>query len=153
MTNWQEEERKRVIELLKSDAQKGLSNNEAAKRLRQNGANELAAQNEINPRRIFIRQFSDLMIIVLLAAAMISLFLGETADAVTIGIIVLANGILGFIQEYRAEKSIAALKDLTAPKAYVKRDGNWREIPAAELTVGDIVKISAGDIVPADLRF
>ena len=152
MTNWQEEERKRVIELLKSDAQKGLSNNEAVKRLRQNGANELAAQNEINPRRIFIRQFSDLMIIVLLAAAMISLFLGETADAVTIGIIVLANGILGFIQEYRAEKSIAALKDLTAPKAYVKREGNWREIPAAELTLGDIVKISAGDIVPADLR-
>lgn len=152
MTNWQQDSRAEVIKKLKSNVDIGISTDEAQKRMRKYGENVLHTAKTPKAYKIFLRQFTDVMIVILLLAAVVSAFLGEIADAVTIAIIVLANGILGFVQEYRAEKSIAVLKQLTAPVAHVKRNGVWQEIKAAELVIGDIVQINAGDIVPADLR-
>lgn len=152
MNNWHQKDIRTTVNLLKSDINRGLSEKEAKARLLRNGENALKASASIKAYKIFFSQFGDLMIIILLLAAVISFALGETADAVTIVLIVLANGILGFIQEYRAEKSIASLKELTAPTARVKRDGAFRDILAEELVVGDIVRLNVGDIVSADMR-
>lgn len=152
MSNWQTKDKQTVVKLLKSDIDRGLSAKEAKKRLEETGSNILRAKSAPKAYKIFLAQFSDLMIIILLLAAAVSFALGETADAVTIVLIVFANGVLGFIQEYRAEKSIAALKEMTAPWACVKRDGTFQDILAERIVPGDIVRISAGDIVPADMR-
>lgn len=152
MTNWQQDSRADVVKKLKSNIDSGISTDEAQKRMRKYGENVLNTAETPKAYKIFLRQFTDMMIVILLLAAVVSAFLGEIADAVTIAIIVLANGILGFVQEYRAEKSIAVLKQLTAPIAHVKRNGIWQETKAQELVIGDIVQINAGDIVPADLR-
>ena len=128
MAAWHEQSAQESCEQLKTNPLKGLSQSEAKKRLEKNGANILNEGEKVHPLKMFLGQFSDLMIIVLIFAAIISAFLGEIADAVTIGIIILANGILGFIQEYKAQKSIAALKNLTNPVAVVKRNGSWQSI-------------------------
>ncbi len=129
---------------------KGLSSSEAAERLERYGENSLAKEKKARPLKIFLGQFRDVMIMILLAATVISFFLGEIYDAVTIVIIVLLNAILGFIQEYRTEKTLIALKNMTAPSAKCWRDGSLVTIPAAELVPGDIIRLEAGDKVPAD---
>ncbi|MDD7794576.1 calcium-translocating P-type ATPase, PMCA-type [Clostridium sp. 'White wine YQ'] len=128
----------------------GLTSKEAEFRMKKFGPNELTKGKKKSPFMVFISQFNDLMIWVLLASTVISCFMGDTADAITIIIIVLINGILGFIQEYRTEKSLDALKSLAAPTCKVIRDGNMRVINAINLTVGDWVDLEAGDRVPAD---
>lgn len=130
--------------------EKGLSSAEAAERLRKDGANTLADEKKAKPLKIFLGQFRDVMIMILLAATVVSFFLGEIYDAVTIIIIVLLNAILGFIQEYRTERTLAALKNMAAPSAKCYRDGSLTTIPAAELVRGDIIRTEAGDRVPAD---
>lgn len=133
-----------------SSPEKGLSSADAAERLKKQGANTLAKEKKARPVRIFLGQFRDVMIMILLAATVVSFFLGEIYDAVTIIIIVLLNAILGFIQEYKTEKTLIALESMTAPSAKCYRDGVLISVPAAELVTGDIVRLEAGDKVPAD---
>lgn len=129
---------------------RGLSSAEAAERLKKYGENSLAKGKKARPMKIFLGQFRDVMILILLAATVVSFFLGEIYDAVTIIIIVLLNAILGFAQEYKTERTLIALKNMTAPSAKCYRDGVLVTVPAAELVPGDIIRIEAGDRVPAD---
>jgi len=128
----------------------GLSEKDAEKRLLEYGHNELRERKKASAISIFFSQFKDFMVMVLLAATLISFSLGETMDAIAIIIIVVMNAVLGFIQEYRTEKSLEALKDLSAPHATVIRDGREKEIEARDIVPGDLIILEAGDIVPAD---
>ena len=125
----------------------GLTTKAARERLKQDGENELAAAAKLHPLRMFLGQFRDVMVLILLAATGVSAFLGEISDAVTIILIVLLNAILGFLQEYRTEQTLESLRSLTAPTATVCRDGKWQTIPARELVCGDCIRL---DNVPAD---
>jgi len=140
-----------LIQALKTGRQ-GLSEEEAKHRLEEIGPNELREIKKITPLEIFLRQFKSFLVIILLIATAISAFLGEFNDALVIAIIVLLNAVLGFAQEYRAERSMEALKRLTAPKARVIRDGVDVEILAKELVPGDVILFKTGDKVPADSR-
>ncbi|WP_436663518.1 calcium-translocating P-type ATPase, SERCA-type [Alicyclobacillus acidoterrestris] len=130
----------------------GLSSTSVEERRKVHGLNQLSDGTKVSLLTVFLNQFRDFMIIVLLAATLISGLLGEFTDAVTIIAIIFLNGILGFIQEVRAEKSLSALKELTAPMAQVRRDGAVISVPAKELVPGDIVLLEDGDRVPADGR-
>jgi Ca2+-transporting ATPase len=130
----------------------GLSEAAVRERLEQYGPNELARAKKITAGRILLRQFANLLIVILLAATGISFFLGERLDAWVILAIVLACVVLGFIQEYRAEKAAAALQKLAAPVATVVRAGKEREIPAREVVPGDVLVLHTGDRVAADAR-
>jgi len=140
-----------VLEALGAGLQ-GLSETEAQERLERYGPNELAAGQKITAWRILLRQFGNLLIAILLAATVISFFLGERLDAWVILIIVLACVLLGFFQEYRAEQAAAALQKMAAPVATVVRAGKEREIPARELVPGEVLVLHAGDRVAADAR-
>ena len=128
----------------------GLTEQEAKSRLRQDGENVLAEAQKPKPVRIFLGQFRDVMVMILLAATAVSILLGELTDAITIILIVLLNAILGFLQEYRTEKTLETLRQMTAPTAAVCRNGKWQTISAAELVRGDLIRLEAGDRVPAD---
>lgn len=128
----------------------GLTEQEAQVRLRKDGKNVLAQAQKPKPIRIFLGQFRDVMVMILLAATAVSVLLGEVTDAVTIILIVLLNAILGFVQEFRTEKTLETLRRMTAPTARVCRDGKWRSIPAEELVAGDWIQLEAGDRIPAD---
>ncbi|NLI11175.1 MAG: calcium-transporting P-type ATPase, PMR1-type [Peptococcaceae bacterium] len=141
-----------VVERLKTDLKKGLTDREVKERAARFGPNELLKAPKTPPWVLFLNQFKDFMVLVLLAATAVSGFLGEYADAVTIMIIVAVNAVLGFVQEYRAERSLEALKKLTSPEARVFRDGQERRVRTVELVPGDIVVLEEGDRVPADLR-
>ncbi|PZE22531.1 calcium-translocating P-type ATPase, SERCA-type [Paenibacillus xerothermodurans] len=132
---------------------KGLSSEEAEKRLAEHGLNELSEGTKISPIALFFNQFKDFMVLVLMGATLISGLLGEYLDAITIIAIIIMNGILGFIQEFRAERSLRALKELSAPNAKVIRDGKLEQIPARSMVVGDVVLLESGDRIPADVRF
>lgn len=130
----------------------GLSNEEAKRRLNIYGLNELKQEKKISPLSIFLNQFKNFLIIILLIATAISFVIGEVVDAIIILIIVFLCAFLGFIQEYRSEKAVEALKKLASPEAKVVRDGKEIKIPAAELVPGDIILLEVGDKVPADAR-
>ena len=129
---------------------KGLTSTEAQKRLVQYGENVIESKKGNGPLKVFAGQFRDVMVMILLVGAVISVFLGEVYDALTIIVIVMLNAILGFVQEYRTEKTLEALKNMTAPTAKVMRDGKKSVIPAAEIVPGDAVYLETGDRVPAD---
>ncbi|MDZ4655194.1 MAG: calcium-translocating P-type ATPase, PMCA-type [Coriobacteriia bacterium] len=141
-----------VIERLASDKHTGLTAEEATRRLGEYGPNELQKAEKAPAWRMFLAQFNDFMIWVLMAAVAISAAEGQTIEAVAITAILLLNGILGFFQEYRAEQALEALRQLSAPTATVVRGGVEQEVPAATLVPGDIVLLEAGDKVPADGR-
>lgn len=128
----------------------GLTEKEAAARLKTEGRNVFEEKKKTGAVRIFVGQFKDVMVMILLAATVISVLLGEISDAVTIILIVLLNAILGFIQEYRTEHTLEALRSMTAPTAKCYRDGSLKEIEAARLVTEDIIEIEAGDRIPAD---
>jgi Ca2+-transporting ATPase len=130
----------------------GLSAEEASKRLGQYGRNELIESKKRTLFMMFLDQFKDFMIMVLIAAAIISGIIGELVDTLAIVVIVILNAIIGFVQEYRAEKAIKALKKMAAPTAVVYRDMKPMTISASQLVPGDVVILEAGSIVPADLR-
>lgn len=130
----------------------GLTEEESVNRLEKYGNNELKKTKGISPLKIFIRQFTSFITIILLVAIAISLLMGEKLDAIVISIIVVLNGIFGFVQEYKAEKAIEALKKLTALKARVIRDGKEEEIDSKDLVPGDIILLETGSKVPADGR-
>src|SRR5688500_18126720 len=148
-----------VVAELGSDPQRGLSGQDASARLRQYGPNELETEKPVPAWRRFLAQFQDVLIILLLVATAISLGLWvyerDTAlpyEGLAIFAIVLLNGILGHVQETRAERAVAALRAMSANEATVLRDGERRSVPAAELVPGDVVLIEEGDTIPADAR-
>lgn len=130
----------------------GLSSAQASQRLATNGPNSLPEGHRRSPWIIFLAQFSDFMIWVLLAAALVSGLIGEPRDAIAILVIVLFNAVIGTLQEFRAERALDALKEMAAPECLVLRDGRRQLLPATLLVPGDIVVLEAGNRVPADLR-
>ncbi len=132
--------------------EKGLSSSEAAERLQHFGKNELATQEAASPLKMFLNQFANLMIGLLAGAAVISAAIGEWEDALLIGIIVVVNAVIGFLQEWRAEQAVAALKRLAQPTARVWRDGSLRDVAVAEIVPGDLMELVAGNYVLADAR-
>ncbi|MDI6845936.1 MAG: calcium-translocating P-type ATPase, SERCA-type [Candidatus Saccharicenans sp.] len=141
-----------VASTFDSDLKNGLTSEQAAAHLEKFGPNQLQETRLRSPLAVFFDQFKSFLIWVLMAAAVISGFLGEWVDALAIIGIVLLNAILGFVQEYRAEKSLAALKRMAAPMAKVIRDGQLKQIPASEVVPGDLLELEAGDHVAADAR-
>ena len=141
-----------VIETLKSDPKSGLSQAEAKTRLAQYGLNELIERGKKNPWVIFFNQFKEVMVIVLIIAALVSAFLGEYTEVIVILAIVVLNAILGFTQEYRAEQAMEALKKMAVPHVRVRRDHHVQEISSTNLVPGDIVLLEAGNLIPADCR-
>ncbi|MEH7482866.1 calcium-translocating P-type ATPase, SERCA-type [Neobacillus drentensis] len=141
-----------VEKSLETDFSSGLSQEEVKKRINLHGLNELDEGEKQSALLLFFSQFKDFMVLVLLAATLISGLLGEYIDAIAIIAIVIINGFLGFFQERRAEKSLQALKALSAPQVSVLRDGQWIKIPSKEIVVGDILKFVSGDRIGADVR-
>jgi Ca2+-transporting ATPase len=130
----------------------GLAADEAARRLAESGPNELPGADAVSPWAILGAQFQNVLIIILLVAVALSALLGEVLEAVVIAVIVLFAILLGFVQEYRAERAMEALRRMAAPMALVVRGGRELRIPSRELVQGDLVRLAAGDRIPADLR-
>jgi Ca2+-transporting ATPase len=130
----------------------GLSQGEAARRQREHGRNEIQREKTRSPWAVLLEQFRSPMIALLLGACVVSALLGEHADAIAIGAIVLLNALIGFAQEFKAERALMALRSMTAPRARVMRDGYAVQLPAAEVVPGDVLLLEAGDIVAADAR-
>lgn len=149
--NWYSENTAKIYESLKSSPQ-GLSDNEADFRLKHSGLNELYQHTGNSAWQILVHQFSDFMILILLGAAVISGIIGDLSDTIVILFIVLVNAVIGFSQEYRAEKALVALRQMADPVAVVIRDGKSKQIPGKLIVPGDIINLEAGRAVPADLR-
>jgi P-type Ca2+ transporter type 2C len=143
--------REEVASKLQSNAD-GLTSQQATDRLQQYGPNEIEAKKKKTWWGILLSQFTDFMIIILMAAAVISGFIGDSTDMIVIFAIVLLNAIVGFIQEWRAEKAIEALQQMAASKARVMRDKKPTDIEALKLVPGDVVLLEAGNVIPADVR-
>ncbi|GIN61471.1 calcium-transporting ATPase [Robertmurraya siralis] len=141
-----------IEKVLNTDFSNGLTNSDAKKRVKQHGYNELDEGEKQSALLLFFSQFKDFMVLVLLGAVLISGLLGEYIDAIAIIAIIILNGFLGFFQERKAEKSLQALKELSAPSVMVMREGEWEKIPSKELVPGDVVKFSSGDRIGADVR-
>lgn len=135
-----------------TDPERGLSSAEASARLTAHGPNELLARPSKPAWRLFLEQFANAMIVVLIGAAVITALIGDLKDTVVIAAIVILNGIIGFIQEYQAEQAMEALTRLTSPTTRVIRDGIVASVPARDLVPGDLVRLEAGDVVTADVR-
>ena len=153
MTSIYNMDRAEVLEELKADASTGLAQSEAGARLAKLGANELVEKGRRTPFGILWEQLTATMVLILIAAAVIAAILGDSKNAIAIGAIVLLYAVLGFIQEYRAEQAIAALKKLSVPVVRALRDGKLGELSARELVPGDIIQVEAGNMIPADVRF
>ncbi len=149
--NWYQLPVKEVIQKL-GTSEKGLTDKEAKQRLSQHGLNKLAEEEKINKFKILLHQFTSPLIYILLVAGVVTIFLEEYIDSGVIFSVVILNAIIGFIQEFKAEESVRALKKMVVPKAKVLRNGNEKEINSEELVPGDIVMLASGVRVPADLR-
>ncbi len=152
MTQWWQLDVEKAAGLLDSNLSTGLTSGQVADKLQRFGHNRIEGAKGPSPLAIFLSQFEDFIIWVLIGAAIVSGFLQEWVDAIAIIAIVILNAILGFIQEYRAEKSLAALKKLASPTSRVIRDGQHAVISSFELVPGDIIELEAGDNIPADGR-
>ncbi|WP_020059208.1 calcium-translocating P-type ATPase, SERCA-type [Bacillus sp. 123MFChir2] len=150
--NWYELRAHEVEERTNTNVKTGLTEQEVEIRLKKLGPNELQEAKRPSALVVFLAQFKDFMVLVLFGATIISAFLGEYVDAIAIVAIVIINGILGFFQERKAEKSLEALKELAAPQVTVLRNGKWLKIPSKGLVLGDIIKFSSGDRIGADVR-
>ncbi|MFS0727755.1 calcium-translocating P-type ATPase, SERCA-type [Paenibacillus sp. 1P07SE] len=149
---WHQMDAEEIARNVGCDPIRGLASEEAAERLERYGRNELSEGKRISPLTLLLNQFKDFMVLVLVGATLVSALLGEYLDAVTIIAIIVINGILGFVQEFRAERSLRALKALSAPSASVVRGGEVTSVAASELVPGDLVLLEPGDRVPADIR-
>jgi Ca2+-transporting ATPase len=152
LNKWWNQSPENVSLNLKTDLHRGLTKEDAKKRLEEFGYNQLPEQKQASPFKLLIEQFSSFIVWTLIAAALIAGFLGEWIDATAIGVIVVLNAILGFFQEFRAEQSLAALRKMVSPSSKVVRDGELQTIPSNEIVSGDLVLIEAGDRIPADGR-
>jgi Ca2+-transporting ATPase len=150
--NWHSIEPPQVLKELDTDLHKGLTEDEVKKRLEKYGYNELKKEEKISPFILFINQFKNILIIILIVAIVLSALVGEVVDAVIIAVIVVFCAVLGFIQEYRAERALEALKKMLSPTITALRGGKEEEVPSKELVPGDILLLEAGDKIPADAR-
>lgn len=150
--NWHLINQKELLKMLGARPN-GLQQVDVEEKLATHGMNELVREKKIPAWLKFLKQFQDFMIVVLMIAAVIAGFMGDVTDTVIILLIVILNAVIGFVQEYRAEKAVEALRNMAAPFATVLRDGSINIIPAIELVPGDIVMLEAGQVVPADIRF
>ncbi|MDD4287489.1 MAG: cation-translocating P-type ATPase [Candidatus Peribacteraceae bacterium] len=151
-TNWHTLSAEQTLKMLHTPLQSGLSDEEAGRRLKEYGPNEIKKADGISPWKILFEQCKNVLIIILVIAIVLSAILGHEIEAITIGIIVVFAVLLGFIQEYKAERAIEALRKMTAPLATVLRGGEEQDIPAKEIVPGDLVFLVAGNRVPADGR-
>ena len=149
---WFDAPSQEVLQKLNVNPDVGLSESEAKERLEKYGENKLASQSKKSLWQLFLSQINDVMIYILLVAAIISAFMHEYSDTIVILLVILINALIGVFQESKAEKSLEALKKLSTPKAIVKREGIIKEIPSEEVVVGDIIILDAGRYLPADLR-
>lgn len=149
---WYNEDSKEIVEKLTSNSINGLTNEEVKIRLEKNGLNQLKAKKKKSFIMLLFSQINDAMIYILFVAALISGIVGEISDAIIIIIVILINAFIGIFQESKAEKSLESLKNLSTPRAIVKRDGEILEIDSKEVVIGDIIIIDAGRYIPADLR-
>jgi P-type Ca2+ transporter type 2C len=149
---WYTSEVAEVLRALGTDPGSGLGEEEAARRLEELGPNELEDRGTRSPWAILWEQFTSALIVILIVAALASALLGDYEDSIAIAVIVVLNAALGFVQEYRAQRAMAALKRLAAPRVKVRREGHAREISGRELVPGDVVLLEAGNLVPADGR-
>jgi Ca2+-transporting ATPase len=152
MATWYRMTSEETLFCLETDSEQGLTQDEAQRRLVEHGPNELIDHGIKNPWRILWEQLIAVMVVILIIAAVISAFLGDFHDSIAIMVIVVLNAILGFTQEYRAEKAMAALKKLAFPTVKVRREGHVLEISARELVLGDILLLEAGNVISADAR-
>lgn len=150
--NWHLTEIETASLELQTNPQKGLSNAEAQSRLAKHGPNELVERGGRTPWKILWEQITATMVLILIAAAIVAAFLGDTKNAVAILAIVILYSILGFVQEYRAEQAMASLKRMSVPVVRVVRDGLLAEVSARELVPGDLLQIETGNVIPADAR-
>ena len=151
-TRWHCVDADDVIQSMDTDVASGLSVEEAARRLQDAGPNVFKSTDEARWYRVLGRQFIDVLILILLVAAAVSVIVGELADALTILAIIALNGTLGFVQEWKAERALKALRGMLSPRCHVVREGREREVAARTLVPGDVVRLETGDRVPADLR-
>jgi P-type Ca2+ transporter type 2C len=152
MQQWHTQEVNAVAVELRTDPVRGLNDGEVALRLEKYGSNELQGRGEKHPLSILLEQFTSTMVLILIAAAVVSAFLGKTTETIAIAAIVILFALLGFFQEYRAERAMAALRKMTVPVVRVRRGGRAIECSARELVPGDIILLEAGNVVPADIR-
>ncbi|WP_274292716.1 calcium-transporting P-type ATPase, PMR1-type [Clostridium perfringens] len=149
---WYKKSKNEILQELDVDEKNGLSSTEALRRLEKYGKNKLETKKNKTLFKQFLSQLKDVMIYILIIAAIISAFLGEISDALIILLVIIINAVIGVIQESKAEKALDALKELSTPKALVKRDGSLKEILSEDIVPGDIVIIDAGRYIPGDLR-
>lgn len=149
---WYKKSKNEILQDLDVDEKNGLSSTEALRRLEKYGKNKLETKKKKTLFKQFLSQLKDVMIYILIIAAIISAFLGEISDALIILLVIIINAVIGVIQESKAEKALDALKELSTPKALVKRDGSLKEILSEDIVPGDIVIIDAGRYIPGDLR-
>jgi Ca2+-transporting ATPase len=149
---WHSRETDAVLRELNTDPKKGLDRNEVKKRIEQYGYNELKHEIRVSPWTIFLKQFKNVLIIILIIAVILSAFVGEFLDALIILVIVVFCALLGFVQEYRAERALEALKEMLSPTITAIREGREEEVPSKELVPGDILLMQGGDRIPADAR-
>src|SRR5699024_1101831 len=152
LMNWYELPVSEVKHRLDVNEEEGMEHEEVERRRQLYGKNQLIGSKRMPMWLVFLKQFQDFLVMILLAATLIAGLLGEYIDALAIMLIVLLNGVIGFFQEHKAEKSLEKLKQLSAPNVRVLRDEEWLTIPAEQAVVGDVVRITSGDRVPADLR-
>jgi len=150
--NWHLQSVDKSLEALQTGPETGLAQSEADSRLKQYGRNELIEKGGRTPLKILWEQLTATMVLILIAAAIVAGLLGDMKNTIAISAIVILYAILGFIQEYRAEQAIAALKKLSVPNVRVLRDGLFKELSARDLVPGDIVQLEAGNVLPADVR-
>ncbi|RUR40340.1 calcium-transporting P-type ATPase, PMR1-type [Clostridium perfringens] len=149
---WYKKSKNEILKELDVDEKNGLSSNEALRRLEKYGKNKLVTKKKKTLFKQFLSQLKDVMIYILIIAAIISAFLGEISDALIILLVIVINAVIGVVQESKAEKALDALKELSTPKSLVKRDGSLKEILSEDIVPGDIVIIDAGRYIPGDLR-
>lgn len=152
MSSWHSMEVEQVVKELDTDPHKGLTEEDVKRRLEKYGANELKREDAVSPFTLFVNQFKNVLIIILLIAIGLSAAVGEVVDAAIIGVIVVFCAVLGFFQEYKAERALEALKKMLSPTITVLRGGKEEEVPTKDLVPGDILLLEAGDKIPADAR-
>lgn len=142
-----------IVRQLEGDTENGLSKDEAARRVQQYGRNELDDGPGVQPIKILIAQVANAMMLVLILAMAVSFGIKSWIEGGVVTAIIILNIVVGFFQEYQAEKTMDSLRSLSSPTANVVRDGSQVNVPSVEITIGDIIELKVGDTVPADVRY